>query len=176
MIYLTELYYFFDQKNFPYEKAVLVTAQKVSEWSKYYRVKLLAPKKGIVELERSGQLPDNVSERKEFILKLLEWVWENSYTSDLFLLYLNDDEKNNSKVRKFDHHDDTCCWYMNLSNEEFRELTATLKQNDLPEDLYYPEDKAIMIPYPWKIKIFGWLIGGQKVYTPKRWQAEHRNG
>jgi hypothetical protein len=119
MLYLPELHYFFDQKDFPFEKAVLVTARKVSESCGYYKAKLISPLKGVKEMEHKGNLPSTTEEKHKFIESLIKWIFYNSVTQDLFALFLDDEEigKRKDKPAKFDHHDDSCCWVMNLTEQ-----------------------------------------------------------
>ena len=181
MIYLPELYYFFDQSDFPLGKAVLVTAKKVGEWCTHYQAKLISPIKGIKESERQGKLPSPIQEKQKFIDDLFNWIISNSETSDLFALFFDDLEIGQSKDRpaKFDHHDDTCCWVMNLTEQQFQELKTIWKDNGLPEDLFYKEGAEIKIAKPHGLiaKFFirlGFTIENSKIYSPKRWEEEKR--
>lgn len=177
MLYLPELYYFFDQKNFPLEKTVLVTAKKVSESCGYYQARLIWPLKGVKETERQGSLPAATEEKHKFIEELIKWIFSNLATPlEDFALFFDDEEigqrKDNSA--KFSHHDDTCCWAMNITEREFQDLKTAWKNNGLPEDLFYPEGQEIKIMKPpgaiarLLIKL-GFTFENSKIYTPKRW-------
>ena len=128
MLYFPELYYFFDQKDFPLQRAVFVTAKEIAKYCTYYKAKLIVPQKGIKEKERQGLLP--VEEKDKFIEELMEWMFSNSLNLGLFTLTLDNLEigKAKEKVAKFDHHDDTCCWVLNLSEDEFFKLQNVWKE------------------------------------------------
>ncbi|MCX8062590.1 MAG: hypothetical protein N3D16_08410 [Anaerolineales bacterium] len=178
MLYLPELYYLQDQADFPIQKAVEVTAVAVSRWCGYYEVRLIAPiSKAMVPTQKSGALPEAISERETFVRGLVAWIFAHSNPPDLFSLWLSDrplSEK--GSVAKFDHHDDTCCWVLNLSESEFEELQDAWQAHGLPADLFYPEEKQICVPYPgksWKARLIR-AFGGQRCYTPKQWEREAR--
>jgi len=179
--YSAELYYWFDQKDFPFKKAFLVSSQIVGQWCDYYEAKILSPKKGIKETVRAGQLPSSLLEKQAFITHIFEWIQENSLVPDLFALFLdtkpidNPTGAKNPYSPKFDHHDDTCCWLLDLTDEEFKALQAALVAHNLPPDLFYPAGKDVCIPYQAKSligKVFVGIFGGQRCFTPKRWEAE----
>lgn len=181
MLYLSEPYYFFDKKRFPFKKAVLATAKKVSEFSWYYKARLISPLNGFKEIECQGNLPPTKEEKHKFIEDLIKWIFSNSATRDLFTLFLDDQEitQQRHKTFKFDHPDDTCCWVLNLTEKEFQELKTSWKSNGLPEDLFYPEGKDIkIIKRPGLIKRlfnkFGFTFENVKIYSPKRWDKEKR--
>lgn len=181
MLYLPELYYFFDQKDFPIKKAILVTAKKVSEWSIYYKAKLISPVKGLKDTERQGKLPSQSEEKQQFISNLLKWMISNSEANDLFALFLDDLAigQREDKPAKFDHHDDTCCWLLNLTEQQFQELKTAWKDNGLPEDLFYKEGEEISITKPHGLiaRFFirlGFTLENNKIYSPKRWEEEKR--
>ncbi len=179
MLYLPELHYFFDQKDFPFEKAVLVTAKKVSESCGYYKTKLLSPRKGVKETERQGKLPSSTEEKHKFVENLIQWIFSNSVIPDLFALFLDEEEIDQAKDKpaKFDHHDDSCCWVMDLTEQQFQDLKNAWKDNGLPEDLFYPEGKEIKIMRPpgviarFFLKL-GFTFENSKIYSPKRWEEE----
>ena len=177
MFYFPELYYFFDQKDFPLQKAVFVTAKEIAKYCTYYKAKLIVPQKGIKEKERQGLLP--VEEKDKFIEELMEWMFSNSLNLGLFTLTLDNLEigKAKEEVAKFDHHDDTCCWVLNLSEDEFFKLQNVWKENGLPEDLFYLEDKAIKVIIPDGfigsfLARLGFTGETSKIYSPKRWEEK----
>lgn len=162
MIYHSELYYFYDTKDFPSEKAFLVTAKAVSRFCKDYYAELIAPKKGVKDKTKSEDLPGDITKREKLIEEILTWIRENSEVNDLFALFLygNPRNTNSEECEKFDHHDDTCCWALNLTEEEFAELQAEWRKNQLPDDLFYPRNLGIQK---------GW-----KYYTPKQWKEKNK--
>lgn len=176
MPYLPELLYLRDQKDFPFQTAVRVTATAISRWSSYFTAKLIAPtSKKIGVLEKNGPLPIDAQAKETFVAETVSWIFENSFTDDLFCLFLDDEPATRSgKVAKFDHHDDTCCWMLNLLESEFAELQSIWSTNGLPKDLFYPAQSGVCIQYPGtglKARIFR-AIGVTQGYTPKQWENE----
>lgn len=176
MPYLAELYYLQDQKDFPFQKAVRVTAAGVSRWSSFYYAKLIAPKSEQMDgIEKIGHLPVEPQDKENFVAEMVNWLFENSVTEDLFCLFLDDESlPRRGKVAKFDHHDDTCCWALNLSPSEFTELQSIWRANDLPEDLFFPEQDSVSVEYPGTgLKArFLRALGTTKGYTPRQWEHE----
>ncbi len=171
--YLPELYYLQDSKDFPFRQAVMVTAVTIAQWSARFYAKLLVPKSKQGVQERSGALPKGMQERESFVVGLVEWLFESSAIDELFCLLLDSEPiPNPTKVAKFDHHDDTCCWVLNLTEEEFAQLQSSWVDHGLPEDLFYPEHLGLCMPRPGtslKARLFR-LLGVQKCYTPKQWE------
>ncbi|MCS6908589.1 MAG: hypothetical protein RML93_12015 [Anaerolineales bacterium] len=153
-----------------------MTALIVGRWCSYYWAQLIAPiRKDIVPTQKSGVLPETLSERETFICELVTWIFAHSNPPDLFGLWLDDHPLSEKRrVAKFDHHDDSCCWVLNLSESEFEALQDAWQAHGLPTDLFYSEGKQICVPYPgkgWKARLlraFGW----QRCYTPKQWERE----
>ncbi len=175
MHYLPELYYLQDQKDFPFRKAVRVTATAISHWSHYFYAEVIAPVSEHVNPTKcSGSLPDGKREREAFITELIDWLFENSIADDLFALFLSDSPTPNREgIAKFDHHDDTCCWVLNLTEQEFATLQAVWKENGLPEDLFYPAHAMRSVPLPGNSIASRLLrkLGMRKYYTPRQWEA-----
>ncbi len=174
MHYLPELYYFQEQKDFPFRQAVLITAITVSRWCTYFYARVIAPKsKHISPVEKSGLLPRNAAAREVFVADLVSWLLDNSFSEELFYLFLDDEPVPKSgKVAKFDHHDDTCCWVLSLTKTEFAQLQAVWKTNGLPEDLFYPKPDSLCVAYPGnslQAKLLR-ALGIKKCYTPKQWE------
>ena len=175
MLYAAELFYLQDQRGFPFQNAVLVTARTVAQWCSHFRARLLVPlQKHIVPLEKQGLLPTDPLEKEAFVTELVQWIFANSIVDDLFYLLLDDEPiPRVNKVAKFDHHDDTCCWFLNLTESEFVILQDAWRKNDLPENLFYPEQEMVCVPYPGnglKAKVLR-FFGAQKCYTPMQWQT-----
>lgn len=124
-------------------------------------------------IEKQGLLPIDSSEREAFVTELVRWIFANSIVEDLFYLLLDDGPvPQENKVARFDHHDDTCCWFLNLSESEFAILQDVWRKNDLPANLFYPEQETVCVPYPGnslKSRVLR-LSGVQKCYTPMQWQ------
>jgi hypothetical protein len=178
MRYLAELHYLQDQKDFPYQKAVRVTAAAISRWSSHFYAELIAPtSKQIGLVEKSGPLPTDAQDRETFVTETLNWLFENSISDELFCLFLDDEPTPKpGKEARFDHHDDTCCWVLTLEENEFAELQSIWGANGLPEDLFYPEQGGVCIPYlgtGLKARFLR-ALGVKRCYTPKQWESEMR--
>lgn len=178
MIYLPELYYLQCRNGgLPSQWAVRVTAVAISRWCTHFYAKIIVPKRGYEgPLERQGLLPADVREREAFVSDVLDWLFGNSEVENVFGLLLDDGAIRPGRVAKFDHHDDTCCWALNLTEKEFAQLQAVWRANGLPEDLFYPEQLQICVPVQgtgWKARLLR-ALGAQKCYSPKEWQAQHR--
>jgi hypothetical protein len=174
MRYLAELYYWQDQKGFPFRQAMTVTAVTVARWSAYFYARLLAPKQGKGQ-ERSGALAADERERESFVRELLEWIFAHSSTDEVFCLLLDDEPvPGETRAVKFGHYDDTCCWELNLSEDEFLQLQKRWVEHGLPGDLFYPESAGRWIPWPGR-GLMGRLLrlaGVGKYVTPKQWEQE----
>ena len=162
MIYHPELYYLQNRPDFPFDKAFLVTANAVSAWCKYYLAELVAPKKGIKIRSRSGDLPKDKTEREDLIEDLYRWMKESSDVPNLFAMFLYGDPRRSKpdECDKFDHHDTTSCWALNLTDTEFTALQKAWEEHDLPTDLFFPRDKSIQ--------------KGIRYYTPKDWEMRNK--
>jgi hypothetical protein len=173
MVYIPEIY-LQDEQDFPFQDAVLVTATTVSRWCSHYRAELIAAKsKHTVSTCKSGALPTNAYDKEAFVTEVVSWIFENSLIRTLFYLRLDDEPvPRQGKVTKFDHHDDTGCWMLDLTENEFAELQATWQVHGLPKDLFYPVEKTLCVPRPGGGLIAGLLraLGVQKCYTPKQWE------
>ncbi len=180
MHYLPELYYLNHPGEFPFRYAFTVTARTVARWCTHFEARLIMPFRELPDgWERRGELPEDIEERDRFVADLVDWLFDNSACEELFYLMLDDEPlpKQNGfdeyKVAKFDHHDDTCCWVLNLSEEEFAQLQSSWVEHNLPDDLFYPEDLCVCEvrpPTTWLGKLLNLLFGYQcSVYaTPKQ--------
>ncbi len=176
MIYAAELFYLQDQRDFPLQEAVLVTAKTIAQWCTHYQAKLLAPaKKYQGPIERQGILPSELAERASFVEGLVQWIFVNSQIEELFYLLLDDRPVSQAdRIAKFAHHDDTCCWFLNLSEDEFVILQDAWRKNDWPANLFYPENETFCVAHPGnslKAKVLR-ALGVQKCYTPMQLQAD----
>ena len=143
-----------------FKKIVLITANYCATFTKSYTAKLLTPQKGVKENVRTGEL------QKNSIPELLRWITQNSTTTDTYKLLLYKHfpiEKNESPI--FCYYE-SCCWYMDLSDEQFKELKKILHKEGLPEDLFHLRDQTVCVPSK---GFWGWL-GIKKCYSPKQWQ------
>jgi hypothetical protein len=173
MVYVPELY-LQDERNLPFQDAVLVTATTVSCWCSHYRAELIVAKsKHVMPTCKSGALPTNTHEKAAFVTELVSWIFENSLIHTLFCLRLDDElVSQQGKVTKFDHHDDTGCWALDLTESEFAELQAAWQGHGLPKDLFYAAEKTLCIPRPGTGLIARLLraLGVQQCYTPRQWE------
>ena len=173
MRYFPEVYYFYDQQGFPFEKAVLVTARKVSEWCTHYKAKLTGPAK--VVMERRGSLPLEAQEKQTFVDDLVRWVLANSYPDDFaLLLYDFEISQGKDELANFQHAHGTCCWGLDMTEQQFQELRHAWKQNELPEDLFYQEGQETKIALPTGPIKPGCTVETYQAYTPKRWEEKKR--
>lgn len=179
MIYTAELFYWQDRQSFPFQKAFLVTARTVAQWCTHYHAKLLAPARNYQgAIEKRGILPNESTEKTSFVTDLVQWIFANSEIDELFYLLLdNQPVQQANRVAKFDHHDDTCCWVLNLTEIEYAILQHSWSENGLPINLFYPQQETLCLPYPGnslKAKVLR-LLGVQKCYTPMQWQTRVNN-
>lgn len=178
MLYAAELFYWQEQRDFPFQKAVLVTASTVAQWCTHFRARLLAPRGRLATGEKWGALPTVPAERAAFVAELVCWIFAHSLVEELFYLLIDDEPVPQAgRVAKFDHHDDTCCWLLNLTGSEFVALQDAWRDNGLPPDLFYPEQEMVCIPYPGrslKSRVLR-LLGAQKCYTPLQWRTRESN-
>lgn len=106
----------------------------------------------------------------------MKWVFTNSDTSELFKLFLSSKpQDSNPLINEFDHHDDTCYCALNINPEEFAQLQSALTKNNLPADLFYPENESARIPLPpnWfdrLLRLLGFTSESCKIYTPLQWK------
>ena len=171
MIYLSEIEYL-RNRNFPFKKAVRVTAKAVTKWCKIYSAGIIACKQGVSKDEIRGKLPNNKIEKEKIVDTTINWIFKNSCVRDLFALFLYKDAS--MKHSKFDHHDDTCCWILNLTKEEFKQLQKEWKSNNLPADLFYPQNKGIFAQkIPSKLdKLFDSTTG--YCFSPRAWEKQKK--
>lgn len=149
MIYDADLYYFFDTKDFPFDKAFLVTAKAISTFCNYYYVEIAYPVKGYQgEKLKIGKLPSSQKEKESFIEELYTWQKTNTDPAIgyLYPFFIDPQEmkaegilKEKVGLAKFAHQEcDACCWWLNLTENEFKIVQKTWKKNGLPSDLFYP--------------------------------------
>ncbi len=175
MRYFPEFYYFYDQKGFPFEQAVLVTAMKVSEWCTHYQAELTGPTK--VVMKRQGALPLEAQEKQAFVQGLVRWVLSNSYPDD-FALFLGDFEmsQNKDELALFQHGHGICCWDLKMAEQQFQELQQAWEQHALPKDLFYQEGRQTIVALPTGsiLKEYDYTGVPCVTYSPKRWEEKQR--
>lgn len=163
MIYNFETYY---SDKIDYIKVVKIVASYTASFCELFEAGIIAPKKKYKGIRnKSGQLP--VDNKDEFLSETIDWIIENSEFNDLFKLFLYNNPISPTEPRIFDHHDDTCCWVLNLTNDQFIELKNVLLSNNLPEDLFYEPSKLICL----KAKGILGFLGFNKCFTPKEYKV-----
>ena len=139
MIYQCEADYF-QNKNYPLNKAILVIAGVVSRWCKFYQAKVIYPKNKKQSVSFDGELSSTIKNKREKITEIVNLVLNNSEMPDIFYLKIDDREISPERIAKFDHHDDTDCWVLNLElNEPPYELTV----KGWSEDDTYPHTLTV---------------------------------
>ncbi|RME44013.1 MAG: hypothetical protein D6791_14175 [Chloroflexi bacterium] len=180
MRYLPELYYLQDRPDFPLRHAIQVTATGVALWCDYYLARVIAPREPRpAPGEKHGRLPSSPVEKEAVVGDLLRWLWDSSEVEDLFCLLLDDRPLPRPRpCSRFDHHDDTCCWVLDLTAEQFAILQQRWREHGLPADLFYPEREMRCVPWPGERKRDRALraLGAQKCYTPRQWQLAQQAG
>lgn len=140
---------YFNSENFPFKKAILVTAQALVGYCEGYKFGGFTSNKKLIMPESKGKFPLTLPEKQKKIKEIIDWLLEDKPGYEQFLLFMY------RKYRKywfftfllnedviFNHHDDTCCWVLILTEEEFSKLKKEWKKNNLPEDLFYPVKKV----------------------------------
>ncbi len=175
-LYSAELFYFWDTPDFPFRRAVEVTAATVARWSTHYYAALLAPRADCPgPRRRHGPLPASPDARAAFVADLVRWLFQSSSVDDVFALMLHTQpvpDPSAAAGAKFAHYDDTCCWTLSLTSDEFARLQDAWRAHGLPADLFYPADAEICVPYPgtrWWARLLR-LFKVQKCFTPKQWE------
>lgn len=175
MLYAAELFYLQDRHDVPFQEAVLVTATTVAQWCTHFRARLLSYPKGYTDVtEEAGRLPLEAADKERFVAGLVTWLFEHSTVKELFYLLLDDRPvPQKERIARFQHPDDTCCWLLNLAEDEFAMLQEAWRRNGLPADLFYPAQAMRCIPYPGRsLKSKLWrALGVKRCYTPLQWQT-----
>lgn len=162
MIYNFETYY---SNKIDFINAVKIVASHTAKFCEFYEAGIIASKKKYKGIRnRSGQLP--VDNKDEFLSEIIDWIIENSEFNDLFKLFLYNNPISPTEPRIFDHHDDTCCWVLNLTEDQFIELQKVLSSNNLPEDLFYESSKSICL----KANGIMGFLGFNRCFTPKEYK------
>ena len=138
MIYQIRNKYFKGQ-NLDFLKRILrLIVPIVGQWCNYYSVAIFTQKK-IQQKFTNGKLPDDLTEKSKVLNEIAKYVSDNLETEQ-FLLWLDSDSfsrfKLQARVYKFDHHDDTQSWVLNLTENEYKQLQEVFSKNQLPMDLF----------------------------------------
>ena len=166
MIYLPETYYFRNNKV-TYSPAALITAQALLKYSTGFKAQLTVPLKSVKEKIKEGHFPTG-AKKKKVLLDILSWLKNNSLFENTFSLRMyRTYPPGKNEMPVFQYHDDGCCWFLDINPKEFRGLQQVWKQNSLPKDLFYPENKKICVPS----RFFFGMLKGNRCYSPKEWEA-----
>lgn len=118
-----------------YERAVTVTALEVLKWADRYSF---------------GNTPwwawrmqwrFNMTTAPEEITTMLKAVFSAmaEEKEELpFCLFLHHQAPAKGEVCLFDHHDDSCCWVLNITLEQYQTLQRVWSLHSLPTDLFIP--------------------------------------
>lgn len=177
--------YYFSKEDFPVEKAVLVTAKVLGKYCSFYKAVLMNPlKKKEKEIMRVGNLPEG--EEDKVIEEIIGWISKNNMgglTFDFRLLMgdlpYSEDGYDGEEGMVNIYHGFSCCASLEVDYEQFAELQKVWKDNGLPEDLFYPDYKAVEVK-----KDPGWFLrflhslgfSGESVviYSPKQWEEKEK--
>lgn len=161
MIYLFDTYY--------KDKIDFVAALKAAAWycakiANYYEAEIIMPKKEFTsEKSINGYLE---RQNENHVINIIDWLHANSDSDELFKLLIYNLPTKKDEPMVFDHHDDTCCWALNLSEDQFIGLQQELITNHLPEDLFFESSKVVCVK-PGGIMGF---LGLTRCYTPKEYE------
>ena len=153
--------YFLDTEyleEYTFPDILRVTLLSLLKDKDQYDAKIICPKNNNDELSKSGIINDDI---EEFAQNILKWIFDNSIIEQLFYLNVYRKEKSNKRII-FEHDDDTCCWFLDLSEDEFTIFKSNLHKLEFPIDLFYKESELIIT------KADGLLghLGFKKSYTP----------
>ena len=173
MLYIYEPYYF-HKAGFNFLNALRVTTQAIARWCDWYEAQLLTPKKGIKDEIKSGMLPIEFEERIKFIDNLILWLTNNSDMANETRLFM--DANPIQPEHKFSYYD-SAQWNLKLSPDEFLKLQQTWKDNGLPENLFYPAEKALRLLKPLGfvgkfMTSLGFTWQSFELYSPKQWEDQ----
>lgn len=191
MTFIPEPVYFFPAHNEDkslalsnerFKDAIIVTVLTMSRWYPRYEAELLMPIASAKnDRRREGTFSDDPRARAAEVQTLCAWIFDNSFGTDLFALFLRD-KKNNAEdgIAPFDHHDDTCCWALDVSPEQFAELQSAWEAALLPKDLFYDAKltiETVRTPGTFVrfLNRFGFNIENKRCYSPKEWELNKKN-
>lgn len=187
--YLPEPYYFNDQPNFPFERALLVTAKTVGAWADGYKAEILAAKRGSGGGWQKGELGKTVAERRQAIGDLVQWLTDSSEPRSYFDLRLTSKRQPSiiDRPEMFEYQGVVSSWYLALSPERFEKLQKAWRHHGLPDDLFYREGletcvvddlppRGFMSIVVFVLMLFGRDLEIKRCYSPKRWEVARSRG
>ncbi len=178
MNYNFESYYLKDKKFNDYAVIILV-AKTIALFCDGFSAKLISPKINSKPDHKFGRLPDGLQERVEYVEKLINWCFNNSYYNfhlELFENYLTRDQKTEPKLGYYHSIGGSV---LRLEPNEFFTLIKNLKENNLPEDLYYPEFMGGCVEvepgsFGKFLNSIGFNIQSKRCLTPKELEVEEQ--
>lgn len=106
-----------------------------------------APRRIAAREIRSRGLSHRVSARKKELREIGEWLRSVVRTRECFTLVMDDEDTIKAHQKPivkgerprpliFSHPDDTCCWTLSLTDDQYDALRVALREHGLPEDLF----------------------------------------
>ena len=127
MLYTTNQKYFAAVDISFLKKSILVTALAVGDFCRY---------------EASGPLPDGKRQKEEAIEAIVKTIFSDldTHESEEFALFFDPQPiatiQSQGIIAKFDHHEDTSSWVLNVTEGEFKKLQHAWRAAGLPLDLF----------------------------------------
>jgi len=126
MLYTINQRYFTNADVSFLNKAILVTAVAVSEFCRHYS---------------DGPLPEGKRQKEVLIEAVVKNILSDQETdSEIFSLFLDlqpiPSIHRRGIIAKFEHHDDTSSWVLNVTEGEFKKLQHAWRAAGLPLDLF----------------------------------------
>ena len=138
MPYVANMKYFPEGETEFLKKILPVVIETIGQFCRYYSVGVWTQKKIRPKFTR-GAFPDDQKEKREMLHAVSEYITDN-LESELFTLFMDSEKLSGwgrrKQGRKFDHHDDTDCWVLFLTEEEFRTLRSAFHLHGSPEDIF----------------------------------------
>ena len=157
--------YFLDTaylEEYTFPDILKVTLLSLLKDKDQYDAKIICPKNNRDELSKSGIINNDI---EAFTQNILKWIFDNSIIEQLFYLLIYRNESSNKRII-FEHDDDTCCWFLDLSEEEFANFKSNLHKLKFPIDLFYNKSELVIT------RADGLLghLGFKKSYTPRQYK------
>lgn len=135
--------YFLDTaylEDYKFPDIIKVTLLALIKEKDEYEGRIICPKNKNIELIKSGVINDDI---EAFTQNILKWIFDSSIIEELFYLCIFREGKLNKRTI-FKHDDDTCCWFLDLSENEYTKFCANLKNLNYPIDLFYKKSELII--------------------------------
>ncbi|OQA04651.1 MAG: hypothetical protein BWY68_00178 [bacterium ADurb.Bin400] len=137
--------FYYQQQNFSFIDALMVTAKEVARWSNGFDAVIADPVSGTEMMRKRGELPKNESERQEYAEKLVWWITNKARFANVFQLtfYNTFPETHHEVTPMFGYCAKTGNWDLYLTEDRFLRLKNAWQKSGLPEDLFYPRIKRV---------------------------------